>query len=158
MSSWVITGVVSPEDMALAEIRADVRRLLVPTRAAEFGLYNEFPESVNVLCVVDVFVRFPIITELLDVPTRAVPGFAFVVPRAVTLARDVDVGVLLTTVFVLAVLDAVPRAVVADALRGEDAIAREETLVREFVCDAADIARDADVERFIVLRCATFCF
>ena len=158
----MITGVVSPEDIGLAEIRADVRRLLVPTRAAEFGLYNEFPESVNVLCVVDVFVRFPIITELLDVPTRAVTGFAFVVPRAVTLARDVDVdvdvGVLLTTVFVLAVLDAVPRAVVADALRGEDAIAREETLVREFVCDAADIARDADVERFIVLRCATFCF
>ena len=74
--------------------------------------------------------------------------------RDVTLARDV--ADLFTTVLVRAVRDAVARA---DPLveRGDVAMAREDVFARdvpEFV--AADTARDADVERLMVLRCATF--
>ena len=92
-------------------------------------------------------------------PTRAVTGVVFCAPRALTLARELAVADgLLTTLLVRATREVVVRALFAD-VRAEDAIARVAVLVREepeFV--AADTARDADVERFMVLRCATaFC-
>jgi hypothetical protein len=93
------------------------------------------------------------ITAFPAVPTRAVTGFVVFTPRAVTFVRELVVAGLFTTPVVRAVRETVPRATVA---RGDDAIAREEVLVREDAeLFADDTARDADVERFIVLRCAT---
>jgi hypothetical protein len=101
----------------------------IPTRE-EFALYNGAPESVNnVFCCAaePVIVRFPVITVLSKVLTRAVVVFVFVAPRAVTLARDfvADVVALrFATEFARAVRDTVPRAVDVDVARGEDATAR----------------------------------
>ena len=88
--------------------------------------------------------------------TRAVTGFAFFVPRAVTLVREVVEAGLFTMPVVRAVRETVPRAVLV-ALRDDVAIAREDVFALEdpeFVAD--DTARDAVVERLIVLRCTIF--
>ena len=151
-SSSDITGVavVKPG----VERRAEERRLATPTRA-ELGLalYKSVPEYSSVFCdAYELSPRYPGITGLLSVPTRAVVVLAFCEPRAVTLAREGVEEVLFTTFVVRAVREAVPRAVPV-AERGELAIAREVVLVRdapELVVE--DIARDADVERLIVLR------
>ena len=87
--------------------------------------------------------------------TRADTGFVFCVPRDFTLARDVVVVEgLFTTLFVRAVREAVPR-VVPVAERGEEATARVVVFVRAPDLLDVDIARDAEVERLMVLRCAT---
>ena len=73
-SSSLMVGVVDVVVIGDIETRAVERRLATPTREV-FALYNGAPESVNVDCVLYVILRFPGITELFDVPTRAVTGF-----------------------------------------------------------------------------------
>lgn len=162
-SSSVMTGVVA------VPVRADVdkripelgeRRVATLTRAVPLALYKDLPESSIVLVwFPDKALVVAAITVLFAVPTRAlraVTGFAVCAPRAVTLAREVVEAGLFTTLLVRAVRETVPRAVFV-VVRGDVATAREDVFVRadaEFAAD--DIARDALVERFIVLRCVTF--
>ena len=108
------------------------------------------PESVNVAPSLPYVKVFLAGITLLPVLIRAVTGFTVWLLRDVTDVR-VD-GTRDTTREVFAVRATVPR-VFPVVERGEDATAREDVFVRvdaEFV--AEDIARDADVERFIVFR------
>ena len=142
-SSWVKVGVAGVDIVDTGvDKRADARRLAIPTRD-EPALYCGSPESVNTTGLPSNLA--PDIT-LPRTPTRAVTGLV-AVPRAVTVLRDV-----------LAVRATVPRDADVVAFRGEDATARDVVFVREDAAVPDATARDADVERLIIVRgVALFC-
>ena len=87
--------------------------------------------------------------------TRAVTGLFVCTLRDADALREAVAAPLLTTFCVRALRFVVVRAVV----EREDATARDDAFVRDDAAfDADDIARDADVERFIFVLCATFLF